>query len=128
MDFLYVNPRYTLNRFLYTSTSSSDIILVSSNITHTRELAASPISQAMVGNPQTYPPPDPQLLANFASIGIGPGKTPSKEAATNSTLNAALQTGITEGQKLITKGSKRWNKREWLASTGTYGINYLLRM
>ena len=48
------------------------------------------ISQAMVGNPQTYPPPDPQLLAKFASIGIGHGKTPSKEAATNSTLNAAI--------------------------------------
>jgi hypothetical protein len=54
------------------------------------------ISQAMVGNPQTYPPPDPQLLAKFASIGIGPGKTPSREAADNTTLNAALQTGITE--------------------------------
>ncbi len=55
----------------------------------------------MVGNPQTYPPPDHQLLANFTSIGIGPGKTPSKEAAANTTLNAALQTGVTEGQKLI---------------------------
>lgn len=32
------------------------------------------ISEAMVGNPQS--PPDPQLLSKFASIGIGPGKTP----------------------------------------------------
>jgi hypothetical protein len=58
------------------------------------------ISQAMVGNPQTYPPPDPKLLAKFTSIVFGPGKTPSKEAA-NTTLNAAIQTGVTEGQKLI---------------------------
>ena len=36
--------------------------------------------------------------AKFASIGIGPGKTPSKEAATNSTLYAALQAGIAEGE------------------------------
>jgi hypothetical protein len=50
----------------------------------------------MVGNPQTYPPPSPQLYKKFASIGIGPGKTPSKEAATNDILNAALQAGITE--------------------------------
>jgi hypothetical protein len=55
------------------------------------------INQAMVGNPQTYPPPDPQLLAKFTCIGIGPGKTQSA----NTTLNAALQTGVTEGQKLI---------------------------
>jgi hypothetical protein len=70
MDFLYVNPRYTLNRFLYTSTSSNDIILVSSNITHTRELAASPISHAMVGNPQTCPPPDPQLLVRTIILSV----------------------------------------------------------
>jgi hypothetical protein len=28
------------------------------------------ISQAMIGNPQTYPAPEPQLLAKFASIGM----------------------------------------------------------
>jgi hypothetical protein len=76
------------------------------------------ISQAMVGNPQTYPPPDPQLLAKFASIGIGPGKTPSKTAATNGTLNAALQTGITEGEKLI-------NTK--IANLGTPKNGWLLR-
>jgi hypothetical protein len=89
------------------------------------------ISQAMVGNPQTFPPPDPQLLAKFASIGIGPGKTPSKEAATNSTLNAALQTGITEGQKLINAKvaniGTNVNGWLWVSSAGTYGTNYLLR-
>jgi hypothetical protein len=89
------------------------------------------ISQAMVGNPQTYPPPDPLLLAKFASIGVGPGKTPSQAAATNSTLNAALQAGITEGEKLI--NAKITNigttVNGWLIQTGsgTYGTDYLLR-
>jgi len=89
------------------------------------------ISQAMVGNPQTYPPPDPQLLAKFAGMGIGPGKTPSKEAATNSTLNAALQTGVTEGEKLINGkiANIGTSVNGWLLQTGsgTYGTNYLLR-
>jgi hypothetical protein len=66
-------------------------------------------------------------LAKFACIGVGPGKTPSKAAATNSTLNAALQTGITEGEKLInTKNSKHWNTSEWLAYTDRFRY-YLLR-
>jgi hypothetical protein len=89
------------------------------------------ISQAMVGNPQTYPPPDRQLLAKFASMGIGPGKTPSKEAASNSTLNAALQTGVTEGEKLINAKIANLgtsvNGWLWTSGVGTYGTNYLLR-
>jgi hypothetical protein len=83
------------------------------------------ISQAMVGNPQTYPPPDPQLLAKFASIGIGPGKTPSKAAATNSTLNTALQAGVTEGEKLVNAKVANIGTpvNGWLLQTGsgTYG-------
>ena len=71
------------------------------------------ISQAMVGNPQTYPPPDPLLLAKFVNIGVGAGKTPSKAAATNSTLNTALQTDKC-------KNSKHWNTCEWLASTDRF--------
>ena len=55
------------------------------------------MGQAMIGNPLN--PPDPVLVTKLASIGIGPGKTPSTEA--NDTIKAALQTGITEGQKLI---------------------------
>jgi hypothetical protein len=89
------------------------------------------ISQAMVGNPQTYPPPDPILLAKFASIGIGPGKTPSKAAATNSTLNEALQAGVTEGEKLINAKIANIGTpvNGWLLQTGsgTYGTDYLLR-
>jgi hypothetical protein len=57
------------------------------------------IGQAMVGNPPN--PPDSVMLDKLATLGIGPGRTPSKEAATNSTLIAALQIGITEGEKLI---------------------------
>jgi len=89
------------------------------------------ISQAMVGNPQTYPPPDPLLLAKFASIGVGPGKTPSQAAATNNTLNAALQAGITEGEKLINAKIANIGTpvNGWLVQTGsgTYGTDYLLR-
>jgi len=89
------------------------------------------ISQAMVGNPQTFPPPDPQLLSNFASMGIGPSKTPSKEAANNNTLNAALQTGAREGQKLIDAkiANIGTNVHGWLlqVGSGTYGTDYLLR-
>ena len=51
----------------------------------------------MIGNPLN--PPDPVLVTKLASIGIGPGKTPSTEA--NDTIKTALQNGITEGQKLI---------------------------
>lgn len=51
----------------------------------------------MIGNPLN--PPDPVLLGKLASIGIGPGKVPSVDP--NATTKAALQIGITEGQKLI---------------------------
>jgi len=89
------------------------------------------ISQAMVGNPQTYPPPDPLLLAKFASIGVGVGKTPSKTVATNSTLNTALQAGIAEGEKLINAKIANIGTpvNGWLLQTGsgTYGNDYLLR-
>ena len=69
--------------------------------------------------------------AKFASIGIGPGKTPSNAAATNSTLNAALQAGVTEGEKLIKAKIANIGTpvNGWLlqTSSGTYGIDYLLR-
>jgi hypothetical protein len=44
-----------------------------------------------------YPPPaaDSEVVAKFANIGIGPGLTPSD------TIRAALENGITEGEKLI---------------------------
>jgi hypothetical protein len=85
------------------------------------------ISTAMLGNPLN--PPDPGLVAKLASIGVGPGKVPSTEA--NDTIKAALQTGITEGQKMIdTKvANAGTNVNEWLvnAATGIYGTDYLSR-
>ncbi|MGC2574049.1 MAG: DUF1214 domain-containing protein, partial [Candidatus Nitrosopolaris sp.] len=55
----------------------------------------------------------------------------SKAAATNSTLNAALQTGITEGEKLINAkfANLGTNVNGWLLnlSPGTYGTQYLIR-
>ena len=72
-------------------------------------------SQGMVGNPST--PTNPQLLAKFASIGIGPGKTPS--VTSNETIKTALQTGITEGEKLIDAkiANVGTNVNGWLVQT-----------
>jgi hypothetical protein len=85
------------------------------------------ISQAMIGNPLN--PPDPVLVTKLASIGIGPGKTPSTEA--NVTIKTALQTGITEGQKMIDEEEVNLgtNVNGWLvnAAAGVYGTEYLFR-
>jgi hypothetical protein len=85
------------------------------------------ISQAMIGNPLN--PPDPILLTKLASIGIGPGKTPLSEA--NDTIKAALQTGITEGQKLIDAKVPNLgaNINGWrvAGAVGVYGTDYLFR-
>jgi hypothetical protein len=85
------------------------------------------IAAAMIGNPLN--PRDPVLVTKLASIGIGPGKTPSTQS--NDTIKAALQTGITEGQKLI--DAKVANAgtvvNGWLLTpqTGVYGADYLFR-
>ena len=85
------------------------------------------IGVAMMGNPLN--PPDPVLVTKLASIGIGPGKTPSTEA--NDTIKTALQNGITEGQKLINAQVTDFGTLEngWLVNTqtGVYGTNYLFR-
>jgi hypothetical protein len=85
------------------------------------------IGKAMIGNPLN--PPDPGLVTKLASIGIGPGKVPSTEA--NNTIKAALQTGITEGQKMIdAKVANVGTKNNgWLvfAQAGNYGTDYLFR-
>lgn len=83
------------------------------------------IGHAMIGNPLN--PPDPGLMTKLASIGIGPGKSPSTEA--NATIKA-LQTGITEGQTMINAEvtNAGINVDGWLyAITGVYGTNYLFR-
>ena len=85
------------------------------------------IGAAMIGNPLN--PPDPALVTKLASIGIGPGKTPSREA--NDTIKTALQFGVTEGQKLIDAKVARAGilVNGWLvnAQTGVYGTDYLFR-
>jgi hypothetical protein len=85
------------------------------------------IGKAIIGNPLN--PPDPGLVTKLASIGIGPGKVPSTEA--NDTVKTALQTGITEGEKLISaKVANAGTKNNgWLINTqtGVYGDNYLFR-
>jgi hypothetical protein len=85
------------------------------------------IGQAMIGNPLN--PPDPTLVDKLTSIGIGPGMTPSTQA--NDTIKAALQTGISEGQKIIdTKVANIGTiVNGWLINTGAgiYGSDYLNR-
>jgi len=85
------------------------------------------IGAAMEGNPLN--PPDPVLLTKLASIGIGPGKVPSTEA--NDTIKTALQTGITEGQKLIDARVANLGTvvYGWLVNPqlGVYGTDYLFR-
>jgi len=84
------------------------------------------IGQAMVDNPLN--PPDPGLVAKLASIGIGPGRTPSNQA--NATIKAALQTGITEAQNMINARvvnvGNKVNGWQFL-TTGLYGTDYLFR-
>jgi hypothetical protein len=85
------------------------------------------ISTAMNGNPLN--PPDPGLVTKLASIGIGPGKVPSTES--NDTIKAALNTGITEGQKMIDAKVANFgtNVNGWFvnAQPGIYGTDYLFR-
>ena len=85
------------------------------------------IGQAMIGNPLN--PPDPVLVTKLDSIGIGPGKVPSTQA--NDTIKQALQTGITEGQKMIDTRVANYGPviNGWLVNTevGAYGTNYLFR-
>lgn len=85
------------------------------------------LGQAMANNPLN--PPDPGLLAKFASIGIGPGKTPSVEA--NDTIKTALETGIQEGEKLIDARiadiGTLVNGWSYNTQTGVYGTDYLTR-
>jgi hypothetical protein len=84
------------------------------------------IGTAMQGNPLN--PPDPALVTKFASIGIGPGMTPSTQA--NDTIKRALQTGITEGEKLIAAQVPNLGTEVngWRVSpAGLYGLDYLFR-
>ena len=85
------------------------------------------IGTAMIDNPLN--PPDPVLVTKLASIGIGPGKVPSTDA--NDTIKTALQTGITEGQKMIDARVANFGTlvNGWLSvpQAGVFGTDYLFR-
>jgi hypothetical protein len=85
------------------------------------------ISQDMADNPP--PSSDSDVLAKFASIGIGPGLTASD--TTNDTIRTALVNGITEGEKLIDAQVQNLGMKVngWLVNLdlGNYGTDYLLR-
>jgi hypothetical protein len=85
------------------------------------------IGAAMVDNPLN--PPDPALVTKLAGIGIGPGKVPSQQA--NDTIKAALETGITQGKKLIAAKVANFGIKVngWTmnAALGVYATDYLTR-
>lgn len=82
---------------------------------------------AMAENPPN--PPDPVLVAKLASIGIGPGKTPSTSA--NQTIQDALQKGITKGQNMINAEVANIGtlSNGWMVNpkAGVFGDDYLFR-
>jgi hypothetical protein len=95
-------------------------------IAHTGIPIFDEIGQAMSGNPLN--PPDPTLVDKLTSMGIGPGMTPSTQA--NDTIKATLQTGISEGQKMIDIKVANIGTivNGWVINTGVgiYGSDYLL--
>jgi hypothetical protein len=85
------------------------------------------ISKDMADNPP--PVADSEVLAKFATIGIGPGLTPSDTK--NDTIRAALENGIAEGEKIIDAKVQNLGMKinGWLVNldAGNYGTDYLLR-
>jgi hypothetical protein len=85
------------------------------------------ISKDMADNPP--PVADSEVLAKFATIGIGPGLTPSDTK--NDTIRAALENGITEGEKIIDARVQNLGMKVngWLVNLdiGNFGTDYLLR-
>lgn len=81
---------------------------------------------------KTNPPPagEAQLLTQFQTIGLGPGRVPSAEVKDPSIL-AALQSAVTTGEKLISEriGSLETKVNGWqyTLKSGAYGSDYLLR-
>ena len=70
------------------------------------------------------------LLKKFETIGVGPGKTPSKDV-TDKTIIQALDGGIAEGEKNIDEKIANVgtivNGWSFNLKTGVYGEDYLLR-
>lgn len=85
------------------------------------------ISKGMADN--RPPVADSDVLAQFTTIGIGPGLTPSD--TDNQTIQGALENGITEGEKLIDEKIQVLGTtiNGWLVNldVGDFGTDYLLR-
>lgn len=81
----------------------------------------------MDGNPLN--PPDQSIVQKLASISVGPGMTPSTQAS--DTIKSALQTGIIEGDQLISIQQANFGSvvNGWSINTaaGNYASDYLLR-
>ena len=81
---------------------------------------------------KTNPPPpgEAQLLAQFQTIGLGPGRVPSTEVKDPPIL-AALQSAVTTGEKQISEKlnslEQKVNGWEYTLKSGAYGNDYLLR-
>ena len=85
------------------------------------------ISKDMADNEP--PVADSEMLAKFATIGIGPGLTPSDTK--NDTIRAGLENGIAEGEKIIDAKIQNLGTKinGWSVNldTGDFGTDYLLR-
>lgn len=111
-----------------TNTTTTPIVPTADNIKKLGIPYFDIMSKSLANNPppanQTY------LIKKFETIGIGPGKTPSKDV-TNQTIIQALKTGISNGEKLIDEEWKNGGTiiNGWALNfkTGVYGEDYLLR-
>lgn len=81
------------------------------------------------------PPSDAALLRSFASIGLGPGRSPSTEKLSNA-VRADLLAGISDGTAEINRYADKLSATSerahngWVVpppDTGDYGSDYLLR-
>jgi hypothetical protein len=110
------------------TTTSTPILPTAENIKNLGISYFDIMSKSLADNP----PPANQsyLIKKFETIGIGPGKIPSKDV-TNQTIIQALKTGISEGEKLIDEKFANVGTiiNGWSVNlkTGVYGEDYLLR-
>jgi hypothetical protein len=83
-----------------------------------------------------FPPPqtDASYVKSFASIGVGPGMTPSNNANLNANTKQALIDAVTDGPKQIQQSVQALYKRDFtkhdgylLGGFGDYGTNYTER-
>ena len=83
-----------------------------------------------------FPPPtaDKQQLAAFATVGIGPGKTPSQDNHLSADTLRGLKDGVAAGPaqiqadtKALSQSSAKTHNGYFLGGFGSYGTDYQLR-